>query len=353
MTKTPNDVPEEGAIRDPFDGGFRRGPGRPTIGKGMFEGHRDALVWLLSVAWGDIGWQLTNATTPEELRQALEPLREHSSNNLIAPFLRSTSKPATAQEVRSLKKAQGEAVANLRAIQEKHDNLERTSQVAERAMNETNPGPPPKLQAALFAGWKDKNTARKELEACRTKLATIETDLADKSASFSQTELLDFVTRKKYARNPLVLANAMAGLPDMTWEVSHGRGTRMKYSQWPTYEYKVFTQVETIFEDHNSDGEVPLAQFFRQAVEKLPKTEMFTHKPTGKKMKLENHVRTELCANWRFLRLAIEEVEKELPLEPGAVPFRILTNFRKNLAKPRTAQEIVLIAQEKLNSSPL
>jgi hypothetical protein len=348
MTKTPNEVPEEGAVRDPLDGQFRRGPGRPTIDKETFGGHRDSLVWLLSVAWGDIGWRLINATTLEELRHAFEPLREHPSNNLIAPFLRSISTPATAQEVRSLKKAQGAAVENLRAIHEKHDKLERTSQVAERAMNETNPSPPPKLQSALFAGWKDKNTVRKELEACRTKLATIETDLADKSASFAQTELLDYVTRKKYARNPLVFANAMAGLPDMTWEVSHGRGTRMKYSQWPTYEYKVFTQVATIFEEHKSDGEAPLAQFFRQAVEKLPKTEMFTHKPSGKKMKLENHVRAELCANWRFLRLAIEEVEKELPADPGEVPFRILSNFRKNLAKPRTAQEIVLIAQEKI-----
>src|SRR5712691_9164777 len=125
MTKTPNEVPEERAVRSPLYGGFRRGPGRPTIDKETFGGHRDALVWLLSVAWGDIGWGLTNATTLDELRQALEPLRKHPSNNLIASFLRSTSTPATAQEVRSLKRAQGKAVENLRAIQEKHDNFAR------------------------------------------------------------------------------------------------------------------------------------------------------------------------------------------------------------------------------------
>lgn len=139
----------------------------------------------------------------------------------------------------------------------------------------------------------------------------------------------------------------MAGLPDMTWEHSHARASEIDYSQWPTYDYKVFTQIETIWKHHNSP-KVPLAQFFRQAVEKLPKTEMFTYKPTGQKMKLENHVRSELCGNFRHLRMAIENIEKELPLDSGEVPFRIFSDFRKNAAKPRTAQEVVLIAQEKI-----
>jgi len=349
MTEMRNEVPEERVICDPLDGGFRRGPGRPTIDKETFGGHRDDLVWLLSVAWGDVGWELTNATTLAQLRQAFEPLREHPSKNVIAPFLHSTSTPATAQEVRSLKKAQGEAVEALRAIQARYDNFVRASQIAEQAMNETNQDPPPNLQAALFAGWKDKNAARKELDVCRAKLTAIDTDLADRSASFAQTELLDFIARKKYARNPLVLANVMVGLPDMTWEHSHARASKIEYSKWPTYEYKVFMQIEAIWKDYSSHHpEVPFTQFFRQAVEKLRKTEMFTHRPTGKKMKLENNVRTELCANWRFLRLAIEEVEKELQLGSDKVPFRILSVFRRNLGGPRTPQELVLIAQEKI-----
>jgi hypothetical protein len=348
MTKTRNEKPEEGVVHDSFDGGFRRGPGRPTIGKGMFEGHRNALVWLLSVAWGDIGWELTNAATLEELRQAFEPLRGHPSDNLIASFLRPTSTPATAQQIRSLKKAQGEAVETLRAVQEKHDNFVRVSQLAEQAMNETNPKPPPNLQAALLTGWRDKNAARKELEACRARLTATETAVAEACATFSQVELLNFVTRKKYARNPLVLANAMAGLPDMTWEHSHARGSKIKYSQWPTHDYKVFMQIERIWKDHNSDPRVPLAQFFRQAVEKIPKTVMVTYEATGERVKQQNPVRIELGGNFRLLRLAIEDIQKELPLDSGKVPFRIFSGFRKNAAKPRPAQEVVSIAQEKV-----
>lgn len=348
MTKTPNDESEDRSILDLINDELRRRPGRPTVSKGIFAGHRDSLVWLLSVGWGDIGWQLINAATLEELRQAFEPLREHSPSNIIASFLRLTSISATAKEVRSLKKAQDRAVEELRAVQEKHDNFARTSQVAEHAMNEANPNPPTKLQAALLVGWKGKNTSRRELEAARDRLKAIETDLADKGASFSQHELLDFITRKKYARNPLGLANAMAGLPDMTWEHSHARASKIKYPQWPTYDYKLFTQIEMIWKFHSSDSKVSLAEFFFQAVQKIPKTVMVTYEVTGERIKQQNPVRLELGGNFRFLRLAVEEVQKELPLDSGEVPFRILSRFRKNAAKPRTPQELVLIAQEKI-----
>ena len=348
MTKTPNESPEERGVLDLINDESRRGPGRPTVSKGVLTGHRDSLVWLLSVGWGDVGWQLTNAPTLEELRQAFEPLREHPSSNIIAPFLRPTSTSATAKEVRSLKKAQERAVEDLRAVQEKHDNLVRSSQVVEQAMNEANPNPPIDLQAALLTGWKDKNAARRELEAARARLETIETDLADKTASFSQHELLDFITRKKYARNPLVLANAMAGLPDMTWEHSRARASKIKYPQWPTYDYRLFTQIERIWKSHKGDPKMPLVEFFRKAVQRIPKAVMVTYEVTGERIKQQNPIRLELGGNFRFLRLAIEEFQKELPLDSGEVPFRILSRFRKNAAKPRTSQELVLIAQEKI-----
>src|SRR5208283_2797326 len=114
-----------------------------------------------------------------------------------------------------------------------------------------------------------------------------------------------------------VLANAMAGLPDMTWEHSHARGSKIKYPQWPTYDYKVFTQIETIWKTHSSDPMVSLAQFFRQAVEKIPKTVMVTYEVTGERTKQQNPVRLELGSNFRLLRLAIEEIQKELPLDSG------------------------------------
>src|SRR5207253_11314709 len=49
--------------------------------------HRDSLVDMLSCWWGEVGWQLPRATTREELRAALEPLREHSNRHRISRLL--------------------------------------------------------------------------------------------------------------------------------------------------------------------------------------------------------------------------------------------------------------------------
>src|SRR5438105_3927017 len=53
----------------------RRGAGRPTVDKDTLSSDRDALVWLLSVFWGEIGWEVPRSTSSEELRQAFGPVR--------------------------------------------------------------------------------------------------------------------------------------------------------------------------------------------------------------------------------------------------------------------------------------
>jgi hypothetical protein len=66
-----------------------------------------ALLWLLSVKWADIGWQLPTATTPEELKRALEPLRGRPYENLVHRFLHPTPVASSAEEIRALRKNRG------------------------------------------------------------------------------------------------------------------------------------------------------------------------------------------------------------------------------------------------------
>src|SRR5205814_1205314 len=64
------------------------------------------------------------------------------------------------------------------------------------------------------------DAANKVLADVRTRERELEKILRDKEAAFSQSELLKFIHARKYARNPLQFANAMAGLPDMGWHQS-------------------------------------------------------------------------------------------------------------------------------------
>jgi hypothetical protein len=150
MKKLPND--STSVSFESADGDQRRGPGRPTVNNEILRGDRDALVWALSIKWGDCGWQIQNAATVAELRRALEPLRGHCPEHLITPFLRVTSLPATASEVRSLKKAQGEAVRRDREARDKHDRRAELARKAELAMNQTEPARPPTLHFSSHGG---------------------------------------------------------------------------------------------------------------------------------------------------------------------------------------------------------
>jgi hypothetical protein len=335
-------------LADIIDSSLSRGPGRPTLNKETLGAIRDDIAWLLSVEWQDIGWHLPKAKTPEELRQALAPLKGHCSANLVTRFLRPTLASATTREIRLTRKAFGNAVEHLRQAQEGHDKAAAASRVAEQAMNELLPGQQQQpIQAELLRRWRDSGKARKELEAATTALKAIEEELANMEAGFAQNELVDFITKKKYARNPLGLANAMAGLPNMTWQRSHERCSKIKYAQWPTFPFKVFKRIETIWKQRSAYPALSWADLFRQEVEKMSKTVMASDPDSGKKFKQGNHLRSHLADNGRSLRLAIEEIEKQQS-HPGHVPFLILAAFTKNLGKPKTAQDSVLDDQERI-----
>jgi hypothetical protein len=332
------------------DGQFNSGPGpgRPSISDEILGGHRDELVWLLSVAWADIGWQIENATTLDELRQGFEPLKGHSSSNLILHFLRPIFTTATASEVRSAKKALEGAMAANREAQLTHDRCADAARIVELAMNQAGSNQPQTLQIELLKRWGESAKARRGVGTARATLKTIEKQLADSAASFSQNELLDFIKTKKYARNPLGLSNAMAGLPDMSWQHSHARCAKIKYTQWPTFSFRVFKQIETIWKRRNTYPSMSLLGLFRQEVGKIPKTVMVTNPDSGKQFKQENHLRSYLANNWRSLRLAIEEVAKQQSDETAQMPFLIVSAFTRNIGEPRSAQDSVLDEQERI-----
>jgi hypothetical protein len=333
-----------------LDGG-PPGPGRPTVDDQTLGADRDALVWLLSVTWPDIGWELPQATTLEELRKALEPWRGHPSEQTVVHFLRPTAVTATPEEIRALRKTVGKAIEVLREAQERHDVCVRASRTIESAMNDVEPLHLQAMAPDLFRAWGENKKAREALQLAIDTERKLTEKLRDREAGFAQIELLDYVTKKKYARNPLGLANAMAGLPSLGWPQSHERCSKIACGLWPTFQFQIVETIATIWNRRGSYPELPIVQLFRQEVDKLSKTVMVRYQPSlvrpAKKTKGENPLRAHLADKWRSLRLALEEVVG-LETHPDRMPFLIASRFGKNLAKPRTMQDVVLDAKEKI-----
>lgn len=322
-------------------------PGRPTTDDESLSSHRDSLAWLLSEKWADIGWKLPQAETLDELREALEPLRGHPSEHLVKLFLHPTPINVTASEIRLLRIDFGDAVEKLHDSQTKHDACTRVSTRAEQAMNQSSPELQGSFLSELLKGWRGKRESQRELGSARTNLEALEKQVTGKEAGFAQDELLDFVTSKEYARDPLVIANAIAGLPLMAWETSRTRCSQITCAQWPIFHYRVFLKIEEIWNLRHSHPPPPLVQLFRQEISKLPRTHLVVNPDTGKKHKQQESLRKHLADYFYHLKNAIEEVSLST-MHPGEIPFRITSAFTRNMGKPQTPQDQILIERERI-----
>jgi len=334
-----------------FGGSKAPGPGRPTIGHDELIELRNALLWLLSVKWHDIRSDLPNATTPEKLRIALEPLREHPYNHLVTRFLHPNPVASSPEEIRALRKDRGQAIENARKAQSNYDYCFADARKAELAMNDTDLDKQQPFFSNMLRRWQALRQAQIDVDSAQAVLKTIEGDVTDKEAGFCQSELVEFITLKKYARNPLGLANAMAGLPDMAWETSRERCSKIKVE--PNFHYQVFLTVSAISKRRERYPELSMVELFRQEILKLPRVKLvrisgLLAKEKGTdRIKLPNNIRSYLIENWPYLKPAIRQVET-LNSHPRRVPFLILATLARNLEKPRTPQDLVRADMDKI-----
>jgi hypothetical protein len=89
----------------------------------------------------------------------------------------------------------------------------------------------------------------------------------------------------------------------------------------------------------------------RDGAHKLPKKVLapVLQSDSGRRTKVENTLRSHFAENWRRLRLAIEEVVRP-EVEQDRIPFLIFSRFGQNLAKPRSAQDQILDANERIDA---
>jgi hypothetical protein len=327
----------------------RQGPGRPSVDKDTLSSDRDAFVWLLSVFWGEIGWEIPRSTSSEELRRAFGPVKGHSSEHLLALFMRPTPIAATPKEIRQTRKLLGKAVERLREAQTESNKCEEASRLAESAMLETQSEHEAPMVIDLFKAWGSALKARGELESARASERVIEQALRDKEAGTAQNEVVDYITEAKYARNPMGLGNAMAGLPDMTWQQSYARCAKLPCTQWPNFHFRLFETIKTIWNHRDSYPDLSPVQLFRQEIGKLHKKVLSEFPQLGpSRTMVENVLRSHLSENWRRFRLAVEDVVRP-GIDPDRAPFLILSRFSQYLAKPRTPQDQILDAREKIS----
>jgi hypothetical protein len=328
-----------GKARIDADEGDEQKLGRRTINDGWLSANRDAILNMLCPWWPDVGWYLITARTREELRKALQPVKNHGNRQYIDRLLRATNVTADARQIRQKRIALGEAVKCMHDAQAKRNKRMDECQEIEFGMSQAKPDQMdfvknefPKRRAAC-------QEAQAQSFAAESKQQTLENELLDMEAAYAQDELLVFINKGKYALSPLNLGNAMAGLPygvDVpfmgVWQ-SHARCSKLDCSQLPSSHYQVFQSIESIWE-RSKNTRLSVFEFFQQEIRALPKTVLLTHPAMGSQ-RVDNYVKIQLCQNWWYLQRAIEKslITKD---DPRPMHFVIASNFDKLIAEPRT-----------------
>ena len=329
-------------------------PGRPTPTDDDIAGRRDELVHFLSVWWADIARGVTGATTREQFRKTLEALTGKDRDHLISHFVRTSEVKTTGKEVRATRRAHGKAARVRFAAYSKHESVARLHSQIKLAMTDANPEQRKILQADLETYEAELIAAARELDAATTREGELQTSLEMQEASFSQKELADIVLEERCARNPLRLADAMAGLPHLSARVSYQRCSKIKCVSWPQFQFRVVKFIESTWNRRQRYSNLSIVELFDQEIKRLPKkvrSEELPHSvpmPKGKK-RIDNYLRTYLGENRRYLRLAIEKSLDTRDVHQDEMPFVIASSFSAILGEPRMPLILALAERERID----
>ena len=326
--------------------------GRRTIEDPQLSSNLNTLVGMLCSWWPQLGWELTTAATREDISRAFIPLRDHPDRHLLDRLLRQTelTKPK-ASEIRERRAIYRDAVERRRNTQIVRDRLASECRELESAISAARSEQIDGVLREFIRQGMEYHPAHDKAAIAEKEEEGIEKQLLKMEAAYAQDELLLFVTRAKYSLDPWHLARAMAGLPYtigvpfISAPQSHDRCSALQCPGWPSYRYRVFEAIRSIWETSEHSA-LPTIEFFRHEICRLPKTVMQTHPSIGRH-KCDNYVRTYLSENWWDLERAIK-ASLEPKDDPKPMYFVIAANLDLMVGQPKTLADVALAKAARL-----
>jgi hypothetical protein len=334
--------------------------GRPTLDDPSLIAQRTIFQDMLSCWWGEVGWQLPRATTREELRVALEPLKDHADKHRINRLLLASTVSAEGEEIRKAREVNGRLIAQIYAAHDRQRTCADSVTQAQTALGQASSDQVEAVKAEISKCQAVLDVANKEHRTACDKQEQFQKGIDQMEAGYAQDELLMFIDKRfikgRYARNPRNLADAMAGLPFAygvhflgVWQ-SYARCSKLDCPPHPRFQ--LFETVQSIWKKSRKSKR-PVLEFFHEQIAALPKsTRIKKMDPmTGEEFEgdAENWIRSELLNRWPIWSLAIQK-SLESSVEEERVPYLICANFTTIQRDPKTSVLMVLgVAENKTN----
>jgi hypothetical protein len=313
--------------------------GRPTIRDNFLLGAREHWLYFLEESWPEIGCPLmeirrAGSSTIEALQRIFEPVQSKDHCLHGRAFLRGSPEPGSGKELRANRIRASSLHDEVQRKQAQREELVRSCIDAENALKQVSEQDIDVIQTEC--NHRRERLLQLEENLRRTASASKELDkkVLDQETYWFCSQLLDFLCgKKKYAVEPLNLANALAGLPNMGWRESFARCFKMpRCSPFAQLPYRVFEVVSHIWRRRPKDSKDSPIELFRIQILELPK---------------KDGIRDVLGRKWRDLRLAIEDCWKEQHSDEF-LPCAITSAFMRNNLRSKSSADQILDASEML-----
>lgn len=296
--------------------------GRPSpINETSLRSKLSDLHGAFEYHWAEIGWKLQRARTIAAVRKALQPITHLRSS--VELFLHESTETTSMKELRESRKAtDGLRIGLRKANAEERETAERL----ERALGALKDmGPDDQLQQLCEKRKRRRADISEKVQELRNRLEASEHRVRRQEAYIAQSELLDFIGSKRYTLSPLTFANAMAGLPFISWRQSAIRCRRLDAGHRFPLQYEMFQEVARALATPPKTAE--------QAIEQAKKYLLTSKRQSQLSIQW-------LRDKWYFFRVAIETAYAD-KTERAAMPFKVFAEYQRRTSSPSRVDQVM------------
>jgi len=249
---------------------------------------RDNALGHFEIEWPEWGWDLRRARTAADFNPIFAATEHTSLGEQSRRFRIPSSVPFDDLDLNRKKHK-----ALLQRIRNSYEAVREIADLKGRidtALRDVNTVDGVELKIAQQRFTREWNQRRREYERLSAEDERLRRQIEMQEAAFAQSELLRFVREKRYAWNPVNLAEAVAGLGFMSYRQSIRRCRRKKCNDSSSLQYEVFRAIAYLCEGR---GPRQLFGELRERIMDLPRRFVSAQR--------------ELRRDFYFLRMAVDD----------------------------------------------
>jgi hypothetical protein len=303
---------------------------------GFTVGTRNAWVRLLEQCWPTVGPQILSiahepTSTMDDVRRAFLPAKEHPyDSGLATHFYRERIQEATPADVLNTGKHLDEVSGEILRASGDRDQSARSCAEVEAAFSlATNLREKEQVQSEAHRRKRDLAQIEAKLVDLQRTQKELEETFRDQQAYVCRSETLDFLLSAEHPVDPRHMANAVCGLPRMSWRESFTLCSPIPFDSGAQHEYQVFQVISAILNHHFVALNGDAVEAFRGELLKLPPGS------PGRQF---------FCDNWGDLKAVVQELGDSTPLDP----FGLTRMFLKRAMRQKNPLEKVIADSERL-----